>query len=425
MADKVCAGPQYTMVPRAAALALAVSCAIAVPMASAQAINTEAPATASTVRSSKPAILPAAEDPLAGFYPSVTIGAVNHSNVFATPDDEQDDWAVTVSPALVWRGDMGGRHAVYAEYRADYIGYQEFDDQNTLNQLLQAGVGLDLTERLDVNGRIGYADAYEARGTAGSRLLVDDPDLDPDRFNELFYEGQVVYGRRTNTLQLAGTVSHSEVRFKNNDQAGRDRDADALAAAVFWNVGTVTSLFVEGVWEEIDYIEPGAIDFDSDVTSYNVGLAWQPTEVTTGIVRVGQTDKDFKDPAQEDFSGATYEGRVRWEARPYSIIEAYAAKSVEESTSFESSFIESTIYGVSWNHDLTERWTVGAFGQWINDQFSEGREDDYSSYGVNLVYDMTSWLDVGAGWSRTERSSSLPEADYEDDVISFFVTARR
>jgi len=410
---------------RLSAVALAVACAIAASPSFARELNPQTPATASTVRTSEAAPLPVDLDPLQGFYPSVTVSATNDSNVFKTPDNEKEDWSVVVSPAVAWHGKMNGRHDVYAQYRADYTAYNDYSDLDTLNQIAQAGANLDMTEKLGVNGRIGYADGYERPGDPGARAVGFDPNFEPDHFTELFYEGQLVYGRRTNTLQVAGLYSHAETRFKNNDQEFRDRDSDAYGLQVYWNVSAATSFFVEGIWDQIDYVKPAGINYDSDVTTYNVGVTWEATTSTTGIIRVGNTEKDYDDPTLADFNGLTYEGRIRWQPVDYSTVEVYAAKQVNETITIDSSYIESTLYGISWNHSLTDRLGFNAYAHWVNDDFNDGRTDDYTSYGVSAVYDVTRWLDVGAGWGRTERNSDDPLYNYTDDIVSLFLTAHR
>jgi hypothetical protein len=403
-------------------------CPLAVAVAlgwssAASAVEYIAPPEASTLRPAGPPPLVSPEDILAGFYPAVTVSVTEDSNVFRTETDEESDTVVAVSPSLAYITDLG-RHRFTAQYRGDYFYHDNFSDEDTADNTLRAGLNLDMTERFQANLGAGFTQGHESRGAAGSRLALTP---EPDKFEETSAEAELVYGRRIATLQLVGAVGVSDLRYTNNNQDARDRDADSLRLAAYYNYSPVTSFFVEGRRVEIDYINTvaGLPNRDSTDTSYYLGARWEATAATVGEIRVGTTNKDFDDPSQSDFDGGSYLGRVQWSPVPYSVFDFYASRTTQESTSVDSSYILSDLYGVSWNHELTERWRLDAFAEWINDEYEIGRNDKVQSYGAGMGYNLLTWLDVGARYVHSTRDSDFAGFDYDDDLITVYLTAAR
>jgi hypothetical protein len=382
-----------------------------------------APPEASTLRPAGPPPLISAEDILAGFYPSVTVSATQDNNVFRTETDTESDTAVAVSPALAYITNLG-RHRFTAQYRGDYVYHDKYSDSDTSDNTLRGGLALDMTDRLQGSLGAGYTEGHEARGAAGSRFLVPG---EPDKFHETSGDAMITYGRRIATLQLLGAVGVSQLRYTNNNQDARDRDANSLRLAAFYNFSPITSFFLEGRRTDINYTETvaGLPNRDSVDTSYYLGARWEATAATVGEVRVGTTKKEFDNPSQADFSGSSYIGRVQWAPVTYSVFDFYASRTTQESTLLDSSYVLSTLYGVDWNHDLTERWRLDAFAEWDTDEYQAGGKDKLQSYGIGTAYNLLTWLDVGARYAHSTRNSDLAGFDYDDDLITLFLTAAR
>ncbi|MCG6871792.1 MAG: outer membrane beta-barrel protein [Gammaproteobacteria bacterium] len=402
--------------PAAAALAL-------LGVGPALALDVVAPPASSTTRNFEPAqFADEAEDLLSGFYPSVTVSATRDTNVLKESANEESDWVYTIAPGLEYRTELG-RHSLSVGYQGVYQRYGDLSSEDGDNHYLGAALGLDITNILDVNLGARYADVREARGRPGTRNFA----LEPDRYQETSYDGEAVLGRREATLQLAAAVGVSEMRYQNNDQQGRDRDSQYFSVTGYWNTGPRSSLFGSVTWEEIDYVESAPINLDSDVTTYSVGGIWQMSEKTSAKVSVGQQKKDLLDPAANDYNGTVYEARLRWAPRSYSQFEVYAGRSTEETTDVSNGagFIESDILGADWNHELNDRWSLNAGARYISDDFSDGRQDELSSYSAGVNYGVNDWLSVGASYGYAKRTSNLEGADYEGEIIVLSVTGSR
>ncbi len=405
------------------AVATALLCAAVAP-ATVLALDYVEPLGASTLRDTEPALFDDDLEVFPGFYPSITFSISRTDNAFRTETDEQSDTYYGLAPSLLYKTDFG-RHRFQASYNGSYTSHDDFSTEDATTHRLRALLGLDVTEILDIGLQASYIDGQESRGIAGSRFVGAIPE--PDEYEERAAELNATLGRRTNRLQLTGAVGISELRYTNNNQEGRDRDTDYVRGALYWNVTPVTAVFVEAAEAEIDYVNPASapLNLDSTETSYGVGVVWIPTDITRAQFKIGNLEKDLDDPTLEDSDGTYYSGRITWAPRTYSTFDLYGSRSTEESTLPDSSFIESDLLGLQWNHGFTDQWRGRAFAELIDDQFSTGRNDDITNYGLGLAYRMLSWLDLGLNWTHTERDSDFVGVDFEEDVISFTATAAR
>lgn len=388
----------------------------------AQSTNYAALPEASTLRNPLPAALRDDEGLVLGFYPAVSISYTRQTNVLRSKTNERSDYRLMITPTLAYIREIG-RHRYQIQYRGDYFSFQNLKNENAIDHNIQGGIALDLTETLDARLRAGYTKGHEARGAAGARVSTSP---EPDRFEEVSFGGGLTLGRRTSMLQLAGAMGISELRYVNNDQGARDRDSDSISGTVYYNLRPKTAVLFAVNRKTIDYIHPASgLNLDSTETGYHAGVTWEATAITTGLIKVGYTEKDLDDPTLKDYSGGTYEGRVRWRPRPFSTFEFYTARSTAESTEGTSSFIVSDQLGGGWNHQLSERWRVNAFADRIQDEFSSGRKDNIVNYGVGVGYNMLMWLDLAARYARAKRTSDFEDANYEDELFVLSMTATR
>lgn len=355
-----------------------------------------------------------------GFYPAVTVGLSRESNVFHSEDNEQSDTVLSIRPSIVYRTSLG-RHQAQIGVFGIFDRYDKLDTEDRDNFALGAGLNLDLSERLDVNLQAGYVDGSETRGAAGA---PPSEFPSPDEFEVLNYGAEAIYGRRSNTMQLAGAIDRDEVRYTNNDQQGRDRNRDEITGRLYYNMGARTDLFAEVDFADIDYIDPSS-SLDSTETGLFIGARFDATDATFAEGKIGQLDKDFDDPSQGDFDGVAGLIRVVWQPRPFTGVRLYASRTTEESADPAASFFVSNLLGAAVEHDFTSRWSAYAFLNRTNDEFSDGRDDRLIDFGIGVDYALTQWLSVGARYGKVDKTSNQPGFAFDDDLVSLYFTAVR
>jgi len=152
-----------------------------------------------------------------------------------------------------------------------------------------------------------------------------------------------------------------------------------------------------------------------------IGLRWKATNRLSGVIGIGKTDKDFDDPQRADFDGNQYYANLSYQLSPFSVINLNASSLVEEPGDDESDYYESELFGVSWDHALTDRWSFGLYGKLIEDDYNTERQDDFTDIGANLDYILRRWLTVGVYYGQIERDSNADNVSYEDEYLGIRV----
>jgi hypothetical protein len=359
---------------------------------------------------------------LLGVYAALGIGAQHHTNVRRTPDNEISDSAFVIQPELGYQNDFGGRHRGKISYAANIVRYGDLDSEDVTNQSLDGALRFDLTPKLDVHVFGRYGDGSEERGGSGSRTFIDN---EPDEFETVTYGGEVIFGRTTQTFQVAVGAGKSEWRYQNNDQEYRDRDYDRIRGILFYNVAPKTHLFLEARFTDIDYLRQ-INNLNSEENAYYIGVRWRASAMIGALAKVGKLKKDMADPTLQDFDGTSYLGKMTWSPKSYDRFELYASRTTEERALQEfdalgPGFSVSELIGLNWTHDFTIRWQAYAYVNHIDDDHPDERLDTIKDYGVGLTYKIYNWLSVSAQYGEVERDSSAPEVEYKDQIASLFL----
>jgi len=355
-------------------------------------------------------------DVLNGFFPSIDLIFTDTNNARRDETDESDTF-YSVIPRLIYKSEFGRSNEFQAGYTVRFERFSDTDDEDTTSSQANLGVLLDVSRIVDVDVFANRTDAEETRGSSGTRVVTNGEE---DEFDATTLGARVTVGRRTNPLQIALGADQTAFNFTNNEQDSRDRDSTGINGSVFYNFSPQTAIFLNSSNRDIDY-DSDALGRDSDETSLSVGVRWEPTYITTLNVSAGNLDKDFDDPAAEDFDGSTYLGSINWSPRDATSIRGYASRRTEESPELSSNFFTSDLIGIGISQDIARRFTLTAYVNNIDDEFDDGRTDDISDYGIGVSYGFNRWLSFGLRFSSVERDSNDPDASYEEDLFSLSV----
>jgi len=359
------------------------------------------------------------------FYPSISVAYVDSSNVRRRNSaNEESDSKWIISPAIAYRTSLG-RHPFYVAYSASLSRHDKFDGEDVDSSALNARLGLDLSRRFDVNLYAGDGKSYEDRGVSGSpsfERLVTIGDSVRDEVDFSFYGADVVYGRKFSPLNAVIGFEKRKVGFEDSglvtgsrfSSVSRDRENDIVHADISYKFGSKTAVF--GRIEEVDVTyDDQASTLNSTESRWMIGLRWEPSAKLNGVIGFGNTDKDFDDPSREDYDGSSYYANLNYAFKPYSVLTLNMSQFVEEPSDILTDYYESQLLGLSWNHALNDRLSLGLYGKKISDDFNTGRSDDFKDIGVALDYTFRKWLVLGAYYGQIERDSNDPEVPFEED----------
>ncbi|MEM7357713.1 MAG: outer membrane beta-barrel protein [Pseudomonadota bacterium] len=369
-------------------------------------------------------------DLLNDFYPAVEVVISDHDNVRRRTDVEEEDLKMTVKPSLAYRTDIG-RHQFYAAYTGVFTYHDELDQEDAQSNALHAKLGLDLSRRWDLNLFAGVGEAFEERGISGSRpfnQLVPNLDTGPDEIDYYLYGADLIYGRKSSPLIAVLGYEKYVTNYENNEQGftnisgNRDRESDSVHLDISYQIGARTSVFGRIQYTEVDY-DRAANTLDSEQTDFLLGLRWKPSNALSGVLGVGSTDKDFIDPARQDYDDNIYYVNLNYAFNPLSNLQLSASRVVEEPGDDQSDYYESDLLGIGIDHALTSTISVNAYAKWIDDNYNTNREDEFFDYGVGLDYYWRPWLTAGIYYSEIERKSTLDTVEYEDRYFGIRLTS--
>ncbi len=363
--------------------------------------------------------------------PSVTLEQRHDDNIFSQSNNEKDSWVTILSPSVQAAADFGNTK-VELGYQHIAGSYASSSDDDYNDNSVTGLVSYEFNSRNQIDLSASYLDGHEDRGTGFSQGAGATGIDEPDTYEETTIDAEYIFGSDSSRGRLVFNVGAVEKEYTNHRDStrGRDRDSNNAGATFYWNVGGRTNVLVEGSYTDIDYVnDPAAVvaafdTLDSEQQKYSVGVTWEATGKTQGTIKVGQRKKDFDDSDRDDFSGSSWEADVQWSPKTYSVVTINSAKDSRE-TNGTGSFIDSTSYGVTWQHAWSNRFNSSVFYSYDEESYEDDpaqREDETSTTGVRFDYSMRRWLDLGLSFTNTEKDSNITGFDFDRNQVALHLS---
>jgi hypothetical protein len=348
------------------------------------------------------------------FTPTLKVAERYDDNFRAVESNEESSWITGITPTFVLVAE--GRKSAYAlTYSANtYIFHSSHKDDHTDHHLTAgAGFEFDARNRLVLNA--GY---HKLEETASL-----DQNLENDRYSTSNVGGLYTFGARSARTQLDLGADYQELRYQNGNglNADKERDTTALKSTVYYRVAPKTRALVEARHTSYDYTTNTVLD--SNNIALLGGVTWDATAKTSGTVKIGGERKRFDDSRIDDKSGSLWEVRVNWAPRTYSTFNLTTRRALDEGEDNASS-IQAQSTSLSWEHEWYDRLTSNASYSYTDQQYQDvNRDDQLSTLGLGLTYEMRRWLDVGVGYAYSDNDSSADNESFERNIYSLSVTA--
>ncbi len=355
-------------------------------------------------------------------FPSLRIQEVYDDNVFAEPNDTQDDFITVLRPEIRAESNFS-RHRLGFTAGGEVAFYVDNNDEDYQD----AFVGTD--GRLDIT-RNNYLDAQAQ--VARGHVSRDDPEDNPDEdLSELYrYGGSLSFTQLFNRLnfRLTGTV----LRTAYSDSRDADRDQNTYEAALRtgYFVSPRINTFVEGSYniEERDR----NVDFDGDQRDskgwgVGVGAEVDFTDLLAGEFQVGYRKQTFAEGDFDDEDGIGYGVNLTWTPTRLTTVVA-SGEGDFRPTSSEGSGAEADFRStaeLSVRHELLRNVIVGGNAGYIRDDFSGiDRTDETAIAGANVSYLLNRNFSIDAGYTFANRWSDIADEEYTRNLIRLGITAR-
>lgn len=343
-------------------------------------------------------------------------------NIFNARVNETESWITSLTPevkleskramdvySLTYNGDIGAYHE---SSRDDY-------DDHTFTASMHKE--FNYRNRLDVTAQ--YQMEHDERGTGRTEGGGGVGNQNPDEYDVAGIHALYGFGGMESKGRVDLEAGYSEKEYQNNRAATRARDLDTTdAGATFYlRVAPKTSLLLQAKHTDLDYVSANTLD--SDENRVLVGVTWNATAKTTGVIKYGYLEKEFDSAARNDYSGDGWEVDITWNPRSYSAFNFTAGRSTNE-TDGTGDYILNTDVAIAWGHNWSHRLSSNLYASYANKEFEAStREDDLTGVGASLGYLITRRLRVDAGVDYTDNDSNLAANDYDKNTYFVNLTA--
>ena len=378
-----------------------------------------------------------------GFKPAITVREKYSDNIYLTPRNETDSWITTVKPQgeLIMKSGVQ-KLTLGADTEA---GYYTTDSRNDyVDWSGHAKAEVEITPRNHVDALARYSHKHERIGEGASELRSKiNLQKEPDEFNQTDGDLKYTFGAKGARSKLVLRDIYMEKEYSNHRDLNRnlDRRDNEFRETGSLKITPKTSVLLEGRQKSINYVEGSQANAirDSDEARVYIGAEWEKVANTTGAVRVGRMNKDFRNQKtptvstgnaradaqvnqqlrnrEDHFSAPSWEATTTWKPLSYSSLTLDMNRQYKESeTTF--AFIDTTTTRITWNHDWSSVLRSKVYAGRTSDNY-EGtdRAEDIKSWGVGMIYDLNNWASVFTEYTRDDKDSNLANTDYVENVI--------
>lgn len=346
--------------------------------------------------------------------PSIDVGFGYNDNVTNSANNTVSSTLWRITPVIDANIQSSGQ-TFGLRYRGDFLAYTGASNQDINSNTIAAYGNNTFTERADARWEAGFTSSADAVNINDAAVAAT-----PNKWQDTYARGTFGYGARDAQGRLEGDLSAVRRDYTNNDTFTYflDNDRYGINGRFLWRVAPKTRVLAEVQYVDIVYdtVQVGSTTQDSNEYRYLVGVTWDATAKTTGIVKLGYQDKKYKSDARQDFSGFSWAAQMRWLPLTYSSIDLITSRLPIESTGVGDGIL-SSVYGVSWNHQWTGSMdTAVRYVLTNNDYQGVSRTDDLNTFGLTVGYRVTPKVKVAFDYSFTNRNSTDSTSDYDSNV---------
>jgi hypothetical protein len=345
---------------------------------------------------------------------SLGVGAEYNDNIFAEPNNEDDDTIIRLTPNVEARSNWSV-HELVAGLSLDHREYASNDSETSTDYSAFVNGRIDVTR--DFMFRLGANTAHvtEPRYAAASFGAAEAAEFDN---TGLF--ASAIY--RRDRFQVEGTVGMSSDEFDQAVQQFRDNDTTYVNARFSYAFSPDVAVFVQARQSELDYSGPGA-NRDGTQTLIDAGVNFELAAPLRGEIAVGQFTDDKDNPAFGDTEGLNIRANVKWFPTQLTTVTFSGNRGVTDPGLATSASSVYTAFGVRVDHELFRN--VLLFGDLRTDNYDfQGsaidREDDALNAAFGAQYKLNKNMRLEASYSMRSQDSSGANAgpNLDQNILS-------
>lgn len=367
-------------------------------------------------------------------YPELRLGGLYDSNVYASDDNTEDEYALLVTPRIQALSNWN-RHQLSLDIGGEIAEYPGKGDLNYQDFYIRNSGRLDINQANQINESFSFQRDHE------------DPSS-PDFNNGQGGSGQSGEVTKYYTTDLNLAYRHDFARFftvvggqftrydfEDNDDVNeddRDRNQYLARARLGYQISPRLNTFVQTSYDIRRYDEtPNDQGFDrnSQGVALRGGLGVDLTSILFGEVSAGYSYRKYSDSELDSFGGFGYAGSLTWNVTPLTTVilqgagDAYETTVEYEGDTASADYQKSVSVGVT--HELLRNLLINGTVGYVRDDF-EGTDRSDNTYlaGAGLSYLINRHLSLDATYDYSKRSTNSDGDDYDRNVVRFGVTAK-
>lgn len=349
--------------------------------------------------------------------PLVQIKLSHDNNIASTNLEEVSSWIFELTPSVLFSymananryqltlAANQGRH--FSSSKDNYTDlYADFQSELELNQV----------HRFSIVST--YVAGHQKRGTGVAEGLGHRLD-GPLEYESVLLKTYYEYGALSTRARLRFNAGYSDKRFNNYTELTQTRNFDAISygSIFFYDSHASTSLVMEIAQEHLrfDVLDPSG-NRDSNSIKYRVGVDWEASALTRGVLRVGLQNKTFLTSDRQAFRGLTWDFTLSYQPLTYSTFRFTTGREAKE-PNIVGDYVKETNFGLNWKHEWSKRFGSNVDYRYSRELFSGiNRKDNENALSLEGGYTVLPNIFLAAGIVITDKDSTMPTMRFDKTV---------
>lgn len=355
-------------------------------------------------------------------FPGVGVEEQYESNIYATPNNTDDDFITRVMPNLRLRSDWNN-HLLQLEAGGDLGFYEDHTKEDFQDYHVGANGRVDIRRSTQLYLGSSFQHLHESRenpDSPGPNVADEPTQLNVYSANSsLRHE----FGRINATL--GGSIDR--LSFEDPDAVGggtvnehdRDRFVYGSTLRVGYQIVPEYEAFIRGSYNKREYDgKENGVDRDSQGFGVAVGMSVDFGGLIFGDFFGGYRYQDYKDPTLDSFGGFGGGANITWNVTKLTTITGLLSGDIEETTEAGASGRLVTTGQIGVDHELLRNLILGANVNLTRDDY-EGIDRTDWIYGgsANATYLINRYLRAGLEYNFRERDSDVSDDDFTNHIV--------
>lgn len=346
-----------------------------------------------------------------GFTTEVEITESYNDNLFSDDLNKIDS---TVSELLVRTQlaieDHKNNYALNYELASGF--YSQSSDDDYIDSRLNFRGHIEPNNRHRIGVNIDYFALHEERGSTFSSSGVAKPD--EFTINSLSFKyGYGLKKLKKSSGNLEFYSDYTKKRYDNNFDTTKSKELDTstLGTAFFFKSSAKTEFLLDVALNNYSYVLSSSTK-DSNERSALLGLSWDTSAKTRGVVKIGGQDKRFDSSKTEDAKSQAWEVTILWDPLSYSLFTFSTERKFSE-PSLDEDYVEGVYSSISWSHQWKKRFstkiTISLDNEdlLLDEQVISKRKT--GRLGLSGEYEFLKNINVSLGYEYSKRDNDIKD----------------